>query len=313
MTQQNRSDEYETFAEALKNSILALLIPALLVVAVLTLSAVIRSVKSSSELFHSDLQPKMPELHPIETEELEGVGAVGTILTETTPVDDSYFADALFVGDSLCDGVRVYTQVFPGYRTATKVGLGIDALLYQPFASVTDGENLSAIDHVSTIKPSKLYIMIGTNDLVWNDPAKMAESYGAFIDEVLARLPGCKIVVESIPPTTARTAAQRPMMSAERITAYNEHLKQLAIDKGVYFLDVHSVIVGADGYMPEEIAANDGYHMNASGYQLWCNYMKSHPIQSDASFSIGADGRIQYTQTEQPAAAQDSEPQPPAE
>lgn len=293
---QNRKQNLpqETFADVIKKKKLALIIPAALLLIVLLLSLTIRIVKSNNDDFHSGLLPKKLDLNPISAE--SSTEGLGSVLTETTPVDDSYFADALFVGDSLCDGVRVYNEVFPGYKTATKVGLGIDQMLYEEIFSPADNQKLSVIDHVSTIRPNKLYIMIGTNDIVWNDPAKMAESYGAFIDEVLARVPGCKIVVQSIPPTTARVAAERPTMSLERIQAYNANLKQLAIDKGVYFLDVHAAIAGPDGYMPEEIAAADGYHMTSEGYQIWCDLMKSHPIQSDSSYSIGADGRIAFTQ-----------------
>lgn len=283
----------ESFAEVFRDKKYYMIVPAVLLTAAIALTFCIRSMKSGSEDFHSDLLPKPFDLNPIE---MATQAVSGTVLTETDPVDDSYFADALFVGDSLCDGVRVYNEVFPGYKSAAKVGLSIDGLLVEPYFSAADNQKLSAIDHVELVRPSKLYIMIGTNDIVWNDPAKMADSYGKFIDEVLNRLPSCKIVVQSIPPTTAATAANRPKMSLERIRAYNAELKLLAMEKGVYFLDVHSVIAGEDGYMPYEIAAADGYHMQANGYARWRDYMKSHPVQSDASYSIGPDGLITFTQ-----------------
>lgn len=294
MQRKQQSVVRETFTDVLKKRKWSLIIPAILLILVIAFSVVLRIIRSNNEVFHSDVLPVMLDLNPIAIE--SSTESLGSVLTETAPVDDSYFADALFVGDSLCDGVRVYQEVFPGYRTATKIGLGIEQLLYDEFYSLSDEQKLSAIDHVSTMQPAKLYIMIGTNDILWNEPAKMAASYGAFIDEVLVRLPSCKIIVQSIPPTTADTASKRTMMSQERIKAFNEELKQLAIDKGVYFLDVYSVIVGEDGYMRTEIAAPDGIHMQPSGYALWCNYMKTHAVQSDASYSIGADGYIKFTQ-----------------
>ncbi len=311
MQRNSRPATYETFAEVLKKRKWTLIIPAILLVLVIILSIVIRIARSNNEVFHSDVLPVMLNLNPIELE--SSTEDLGTVLTETAPVDDSYFADALFVGDSLCEGVRVYQDVFPGYRTATKIGLSIDALLFEAFMPLnpaSDALKLSAIDHVSEMRPAKLYIMIGTNDLVWNDPPKMAESYGVFIDEVLKRLPSCKIVVVSIPPTTEATSTSRPNLSRERINAYNEELKKLAMAKGVYFLDGHSSLVGADGYLPVEIAFDDGIHLQPSGYIRWRDYLKSHAIQSDASYSIGEDGYIIFTQSTKPqeTAPVDGEP-----
>ncbi|MEG2233248.1 MAG: GDSL-type esterase/lipase family protein [Oscillospiraceae bacterium] len=282
----------ETFGDVFKKNKIVLIITASLFVATILTSTVIKLVKSGDDDFHSGLEPAVLDLTPLAVEsEMSG----GTVLTETAAVDDSYFANALFVGDSLCDGIRVYADIFPGYRTVTAIGLGIEATLYQEIPNVIDGQKLSAIGHIEFIKPQIVYIMIGTNDMVWNSPETMLVSYEKLVNEIMTRLPSCKIVVESITPTTLETATKRTGFSQDRIKTFNDGLKALAMKKGVYFLDVHAAIVGPDGYMPQEIAQPDGIHMKPEGYALWRDYLRTHTIQGDAAFSIGADGYIKFT------------------
>ena len=128
-------------------------------------------------------------------------------------------------------------------------------------------------------------------------------------------LSSADIVLESIPPTTQQTAQERPSYVKENILAYNSAVKELAVRKGVYFLDVYASVVGPDGYLPEAIAAADGIHFQPSGYQIWKDYLKTHVIQGEASYSLGADGAMQFTRSQtaatdaaQPAATDAAQP-----
>jgi hypothetical protein len=118
--------------------------------------------------------------------------------------------------------------------------------------------------------------------------------YSALIDAIKSRIPGCHIVVQSIPPTTSATAASRPKFSKDNIIEYNARLLDVAIQKGVYFLDVHSALLGDDGYLMGDIAAPDGIHLKPSGYQIWYDYILSHAIKGEAFYSIDGSGHIKY-------------------
>ena len=156
------------------------------------------------------------------------------------------------------------------------------------------------LDQILYFKPKKIYIMLGTNGLNWDGITVKAliDGYEQFLDQLIAAMPGADIVLESIPPTTQQTAQERPSYVKENILAYNSAVKELAVRKGVYFLDVYASVVGPDGYLPEAIAAADGIHFQPSGYQIWKDYLKTHVIQGEASYSLGADGAMQFTRSQ---------------
>ena len=61
----------------------------------------------------------------------------------------------------------------------------------------------------------------------------------------------------------------------ERVNDYNEALYKLAAEKSCRYLDVSSVMVGDDGYLPASWSW-DGVHLQASCYAIWEDYMRTH-------------------------------------
>ena len=222
-------------------------------------------------------------------------GELGSVLTETTPVDESYFADAMFIGDSFTQGVEIFKK-FGGVTTVWKVGINSHSAMTETFYKPTpDSEKLlTMVEAVEYHNPRKLYIMLGTNGIDWESLEWNIEGYSVLIDELALRVPGCYIIIQSIPPTTRETSAARPRLSRENIDKYNALLLDLAMNKGVYFLDVNASLRDEEGYMPDDIAAYDGIHMIPDGYSIWYEYVITHAIKGEAAYTIGDDGRIIY-------------------
>ena len=287
----------ETFAEVFRKRLWLIVIFTLLFVFVCAFSLIVTAYNGGKVQLHSKLPPSDLGLTELsvsdETEEDSG-----TVLTETARVDESYFADALFCGDSISDGFRVYTEVFSGFRTATMIGLSPQAVSYHTFKNKTGdpAEEMTMLQMIQYFNPKKIYIMLGTNGLEWGDPEALIEGFETFLDEVMAAMPTSDIIIESITPTTEATANKRPGFSKDRILQYNAMLKDMAARKGLYFLDVYAAVVGTDGYTPVEIAAPlDGIHFTPQGYQRIKDYIMTHTVQGDDAYSIGPDGFIQFT------------------
>ncbi len=298
--QNPRKQSMETLGEVFKKRLWLILFFFLLFILALSASLFIQAHNRGKQALHPALPPSDLGLAalPANTNADDGPG---TVLTETTRVDDSYFADALFCGDSITDGFRVYTEVFSGYRTVTMIGLSPQAVSYQTFKNKTGdpAEEMTMLQMIEYFHPKKIYIMLGTNGLEWGEPETLIQGFELFLDELLAAMPSADIIIESIPSTTEATAISRPGFSKERILQYNAMLREMAERRGLYFLDVYEAVVGPDGYTPIEIAANDGIHFSGNGpnngYQRIKDYIMTHTIQGDAAYSIGPDGFIQYT------------------
>ncbi len=270
---------------------LLLVLSALLGVFVLS-SSLMQLSNQNKRTIHTGVAAAKLNLTPIAAPAQQEVS--GTVLTETTRVETSYFDDALFAGDSLTDGIRIY-DVFAGFKTVTKVGISPQTATTTPFYETEDGRELTMVEAIEYLQPKKLYVMLGTNGLNWASIESLISGYDEFLDAVQTRMPNLDIIIESIPPTTLETATERPSYTKENVDAYNAALLELAMKRGLYFLDVHAAVVGSDGYLPEDIAAPDGIHFQISGYSIWKDYLHTHTIQGNAAFSFADDGSIVYT------------------
>lgn len=213
----------------------------------------------------------------------------GTILTETARVDDSYFASTVFIGDSLTQGLSLF-DVFDNFIQVAMLGINPQNALTEKFYDI-NGEKVTMADAVEYYKPQKIYIMLGANGINTNTTEWLIENYEILVDELMRRVTGCSIVIQSITPVTREKAAADPEhYSLENIHKYNDMLRDMAMRKGLYFLDVYSSIADEEGYMPSHLTSGDGIHMQREGYIFWYDYLMTHVIQGDSAYVISADG-----------------------
>lgn len=219
--------------------------------------------------------------------------SVATIaLAENGRVDTSYFADAVFVGDSLTEGLPLYMgDTFPE-TTRFMYQRGLTPLAFMTGQwSLANNVFTNPIDDVVNASPAKIYIMMGTNSLANNQSDDVIlKYYGQMIDAFKEKCPGAVIYVHSVLPTGAAKAAENAAQyGPERIKGLNEQLAMMSAEKGVCYLDLYSVIADADGNMSAEYAQDDGFHMNKAGYQIWADYLISHTKHSaDNPYILGS-------------------------
>ena len=80
-----------------------------------------------------------------------------------TPVDDSYFKDAAFIGDSRMQGFQNASGITQG-TFFTSVGMSLSAMQSEAVIRTTEG-NITVAAALSGNKYNKVYIMLGANDL----------------------------------------------------------------------------------------------------------------------------------------------------
>ena len=206
---------------------------------------------------------------------------------ESHPVDVSYFNDALFMGDSLADGFRVYNSRLT-LKDSTAVFLTQKSTsprsFLQPGAMINAGEGLVDVwATVEQLQPGKMYITLGTNALMGMTPEALVESYGQLIDKIRRTTPHTMIYVTTITPTTQGKAYSEPRLSFDRIYQSNILLAKMCRDKGIGLINLYEVLKNDYGYLREDIAARDGYHLSPSGYQEWLDYLICHTSYNPAN------------------------------
>ena len=92
----------------------------------------------------------------------ETIDSAAVVPAQSDSVDDSYFSDAVFIGDSRMEGFRNASGITQG-TFLTGVGLSINDMDKQ-IISTADG-NISVYQGLSGRKYKRIYLMLGTNDL----------------------------------------------------------------------------------------------------------------------------------------------------
>ena len=203
-------------------------------------------------------------------------------VTKNGRVDISYFDDAMFLGDSLADGFKVYASSLAlknsGAVYLTQKSTTPRTFL-QPGSMVDAGAG--PIDVWATIdqrQPGKMYITLGTNALMAMDPEAFAESYEQLIDKIRDYSPDTLIYVTTITPTTTKTAASKPQLSFDRIYQANQLIAKMCVEENLALINLYDVLKSSSGYLREDIAAKDGIHLSPSGYREWLDYLITHTV-----------------------------------
>lgn len=197
-------------------------------------------------------------------------------LTEQEPVDDEFFADAAFMGNSLMDGFRLFSGLttcdYYAATSMTVIGAETNVCI-----TLDNGNSGTLIDGLLQKPYGKIYILLGINEIGY-DVKTFTDYYSDMLDTIKAGQPDCDIYIMGLTPVSAAKSSSSDTFNMTRIKAYNEGLYKLAAEKGCYYLDLCDALAGSDGYLPSDVTT-DGIHFSASVYQQWLEYVKTHYVK----------------------------------
>lgn len=213
----------------------------------------------------------------------EGAGEPESLpcpLPETEAVEDTYFDGAVFLGDSRTEGLFLYSGLKTGHFY-TAVGATVESVFSKKNFETESGEKVPLLDAVAEQDCDKIYIMLGINELGWSKVKTFHDQYAKLIDRVREDHPEAKIVLQSIPPVSAKQEAKKTYVNNDRISGYNEVIRTLAEEKECYFLDVAACLSDGNGLLPKDLNF-DGIHLNPAGCKVWLNYLRTHSLEDEA-------------------------------
>ncbi len=190
-------------------------------------------------------------------------------------VDASYFAGAVLIGDSRTQGLQLYSGLTtPRYlcaKGATVASIYTDSKVETASGTVPV---MTALRHLSF---SKVYIMLGVNELGWVYPKTFTDQYAKVIGDIRAIAPHAKIVLQSILPVSAAQEAKHGYINNERIADYNARIQKLAADNNCIYLNVAEAVTASDGCLADSLTG-DGLHLNRAGCHRWLQYLEANPL-----------------------------------
>lgn len=203
------------------------------------------------------------------TEPIEETGEPTEAATEPVKLDESWFDDALFIGDSRTQGLRAYGNMGEA-DFFTQVGLSVygakSARIY------VNGVGKHSLKSLLMKKDyGKIYICLGLNEIMGNHDNLIA-MYQEIIDLIQEIEPDAVIVLQAIMTVGREKAAVRECFTPEYIAGLNERIKALAVGDKMRFIDVNEWIADEEGYLPEGWS-KDGTHPYADGYAQWGQWL----------------------------------------
>ncbi len=190
---------------------------------------------------------------------------------------DGYLSRIVFLGDSTTYGLRAYGLVDKSQVWTPKSGtLTLSYASTSTISCPQTGTELLIKDAVAAVKPDILVITLGVNGVSFMGEDYFKTEYRKMVTSIQENSPDTTIIINSVYPV-AKSYPYIKSISNEKIAAANRWLVSIAEECGVWFTDSYSVLVGADGALPENLHNGDGIHLNPTGYGLVLDYLKSHP------------------------------------
>lgn len=193
-------------------------------------------------------------------------------LSEQPAADDAFFEDAAILGNSLVDGLKLFSDLKSiNYYSGT--GVSVISALNTHDVLLPSGQYITRLDSLLEESYSKIYIELGINE-IGLDPDYFIDLYAELIDAIQLAEPEATIYIMALLPVT-KAKSDQGTFTMERVNTYNQRLYELADEKNCYYLDCCSPLQGPDGYLPAELAA-DGVHLTPNGYKAWEACIRTH-------------------------------------
>lgn len=199
---------------------------------------------------------------------------------ETEAVDEAWFADALFIGDSRTDGLRLYGGI-RGADFLCYKGLSVADVMGNKQVIQTAAGKIGVLQGLEQKQYGKVYLMLGLNELGYKSNQTFADTYQAVVDKILELQPEADLYLQLLIPVNTevcRKTNQPAYVTNEKIAEYNEIIRTTAAEKEVYLLDVGEAFVDETGEIPAD-ASFDGIHFQKEGYKGWYEYLKVHTVE----------------------------------
>ena len=206
---------------------------------------------------------------------------------EGGPVEDTYFENTAFLGDSRTQGFQLYSGLKTGnYYTA--VGATVESVFTKKVD--TEAGKMPLLDAMAKQEFDKIYAMLGVNELGWNGTEIYHNQYAKLIDRLREDHPDSLVVLQTLIPVSAKQEAKKSYVNNTRIAAYNEVIRQLAEEKQCPYVDVAAAMTDEQGCLRSDWTS-DGVHLNTKGCKAWLEYLRTHPVGEVPESGLAAEAK----------------------
>lgn len=212
----------------------------------------------------------------------EGLFAPNGTYYSLQEVDDSYFADALMIGDSRTVGLYEYGDMadvtsFMARESASIYDLFKDdeKLDYTPKGKETTRRTLK--DLLSKAKFKKIYISVGVNELGVPDTKDYYEEFRKVVTKINKLQPDALIYIQGIMHVSKNMSSTDRVYNNRAIVQRNKAIATLANGRNIFYIDMNADLCDENGDLKEEFTG-DGIHLKAASCERWHKFLRKNAI-----------------------------------
>ena len=194
-----------------------------------------------------------------------------------TRVDDSFFGDAAFFGNSLMEGLHLFGGLKSGdFYSGTSASV-VSVSTVKDFKD-SAGAPSTMLHALLEKQYGKIFVLFGINELGFH-----IDGFTAIYSELLAELaagePEARIYIFSLTPITEKRSLESDLFTKERIQEFNTAVAAMAEKNGYTYVDLFTALADENGWLPEE-DASDGIHFTLEKYAEWAEFLRTYPYES---------------------------------
>lgn len=192
-------------------------------------------------------------------------------------VDESWYDDVLFVGDSRMIRLRDYARAGKADYFCV---VGMSVFNYDTkVCSDNNFSNKTLEELLQTKTYGKILINLGLNELGYS-ASSIVKKYMQLLDMVKKYQPDADIIIQSVMPVTksyADSLKYPDSFTPSNVGNLNKYLKAMAEKYGIYYIDANDYFSDSDGWLYSELS-RDGCHLKAAYAKDWAAWI---------SFAVG--------------------------
>lgn len=201
-------------------------------------------------------------------------------------VDDSYFADAVFIGDSRMEGFHIQSGITQG-TFLTGVGMDSSNIFDNAYVATANG-NITVFQALYNNSFKKMYLMLGTNELGYPDFEEFRANYTLCLRELRKMMPNALFYVCAVPYVEEAKVETGEYVNNTNINTVNQIIFEICQTQHYYFLNPNEVLSDGNGSLAPD-ATSDGIHMYPEYCAKWLDYLKSHYVKTDVLGNTAVD------------------------
>lgn len=184
-------------------------------------------------------------------------------------VEDSWFDNVLFIGDSRVVGLREYAR---SGNAEYFCDVGMTVFSYKNKSLSDRNFTSQTLDNLlSTRQYDKIIINFGLNEAGY-PLSSFKLAYGRFVEMVRQKQPDAIIILQGVMSVTRKMAATASYFTPAYLGQMSEYIHSLCDGQTIYYIDCNTCFADEEGYLYDSIT-NDGYHPTGSGYRHWRDWI----------------------------------------